>query len=433
MKIKNTLQILEDFISRDNFQVIYRDRNFPMMIDAGITEFSSGEALSYLLSAALTGNKSIGFFKNIQYVSHKYFLRGECLLITTGIPDAISVPTIFCRDIDLFPEKLPAALKISFETKLPVMLVLTENIINNYTATDIWECDTDRVTPYLSQEVVNNTYDQEELLEHYQLAEKLLGDLFDKPVTDVSHMAFSEPGYSFFDYIVPSVRNKVIDQMALEKKIKIPEAETELIGYVKKHYAMDFEIETYVPDGGVQLKTQMCPGCPFVSLFNQLDLEHKIVVTDIQCPTVLEAYRLNFGKVSEVAGYSCNMKDSNLVFIGNSSNFHPKYLKHFSNALVILLKDIEYAPAALPKVNKPFRVKPVSSVFPYSCNNVVKYGKMAVKIKKCVCVENGSRPICQEKTHCPAIFNAGDVVEINAEKCTGCGACKAVCPHGAIR
>lgn len=433
MKIKNTLQILEDFLTRDNFQVIYKDQSFPMMIDAGITEFSSGEALSYLLSSSLTGSKSIGFFKSIQYVSHRYFLRGECLLITTEIPEAISVPTIFCKDIDFFPAKLPAALKISFETKLPVMLVLSENIVNNYTDTDMGECDTDRVTPYISQAVLDNKYGQNELMEQYLLAETLLAKLFDKPTGDLSQMAFSDSGYPFFDYIVPFVRNKVIDSMSSMQKIKVPDVEFELMNYVKKHFALDVNIESYKANGAIHLKREICPGCPFVSLFNNVDLKDKIVVTDIQCKTIHKAYSLNLGSVSEVAGYSCNMKNSKLCFIGNSSNFHPKYLKHMENVLFYILKDIDSTPPGLPKVSRPSKMKKVSSVFPYSCNNIANYSKMVVKPRKCNCFTNGSSYICVDETSCPAIFIKDNFAQINPEKCTGCGSCKVVCPHGAIK
>jgi Fe-S-cluster-containing hydrogenase component 2 len=101
--------------------------------------------------------------------------------------------------------------------------------------------------------------------------------------------------------------------------------------------------------------------------------------------------------------------------------------------ILIILKDIDFAPDALPKINKPNKLKKSSLVFPYSCNNIATYNPLSVKPKKCVCFQNGRKFECLEKTFCDAISVVGETVEINTDKCNGCGACKIVCPYGAIK
>jgi NAD-dependent dihydropyrimidine dehydrogenase PreA subunit len=433
MDIKSSAEIIEDFLHKYNFQLIYKDKLFQIPINGGVTEFNLSEALNYLIGASFTGNKSIGFFRKVKYINFNHLLRGECLIVVSELPEVLSVPTIFCKDIDTLPESLPLALKVTFETKLPVMLVLSEDVISNYTANQISDCELDRVAPYLTYEMLENRYSLDKLIEQYQLAEIILSKSFTTEIVIKDKLAFNDVNAAYFNYLVPFVKNKAIDLLTQKNNLLILEEETRLIDYVLKHYKIKFKFSTYNKQESIPLKTILCPGCPFVSIFNVFNTDEKLFITDIACESIKKAFKIQYAEVSQVMGYIYNMKNTEICFIGNLSNFHAKYIKHFENITCVLLNDCHLEANHYPPVSKPSKLKEMSCIFPYSCNNIKSYGKVTLKEKKCLCIPNGKQPICMEKTFCPAISIKGDIVQIDQNVCILCENCKTTCPYGALK
>ncbi len=433
MEIKTSAEIINDFIQRYNFHLIYKDKLFQIPIEGGITEFNLSEALDYLISASFTGNKSIGFFRKMKYINLNYLLRGECIIVVSELPEVLSIPTIFCKHIDFLPELLTLSLKVTLETKLPVMLVLSEDVISNYTSKEILDCELDRISPYLTYQMLEEKSSVDKIIEQYQLAEILLHKYFDNALTIKDKFAFNDIEAVFFDYLVPFVRNEALNIFEKQGTINILEDETKLINYVIKHYQLNIKITHYTKNENVPLKTILCPGCPFVSIENIIDKENKLILTDVACESIKKVFKVQHTKISQAMGYVYNLKNKDVIYVGNLSNFHVKYIKYFKNITCILLNDCDLESSHYPAVSRPSKLKEMSCIFPYSCNNIKSYGKITLKEKKCLCIKKGQYPICMEKTFCPAISIKGDIIEINQNVCILCENCKIVCPYGALK
>lgn len=434
MDIRNSKEIIKDILGRYSFSSRYFENGFGW--ELGLANFY-GEpkaAIDFLLASAFTGNKVIGFFKQVPIFSISRFIRGECIFIAENLPEKMTIPTLFCRDSKNFANIFSCALKTSQESKLPVLIVIAPNAINGFANFEKPTIDQARTSPYIYIDSVHEVVTEDSMAANLKVAENVLAAEYPQKPFENSYISFNDPEAEYFNYFIPGRPPEIVKSLK-NKKISMPEDEAvALYEFVLSNFGIRLQIESLENSKVCETKEFLCPGCPFVNIFIKSNLENKVVFTNISCEGLFAAYKPIFATIDTYAGMLSNGLNVETLFIGSASSYKPYYDDFIKNGRVVFLNN-----CGISGINncssirhpKKFQ-KDKNTLYPFGCFNIKKYPKLSVKTKKCLCVEKNEPCDCMEKTKCPAIFISNGHASIDANLCVGCHACKAVCKFGAI-
>lgn len=434
MDIKNCKEIITEFVERYNFANIYTDNSLPIGNNQSSLFFKNSEAISFLLASSITGSKNIGFFRLLPNVNVTHPLRGECIFISRQLPDKIDIPTIFCRKPEELSKILVLAIKASSESKLPISVVMSDNAVNNYTISEKITCDLVRASAYLHKNTYQTKMTQSNLEDCYNTVENIFNQNLDNNISDTL-ISFNDSKSSFFSYLMP---NKAPDKI-LSSKSKYSSYEDEVYQIEKllnNTYSLNISIDSTEKDEHLpEFKDFLCPGCPIVNIIAKLKNDETIIFTDIDCKGVEKAFNINIASFETYLGIISDNLSVKTIFIGSASNYKQYHNKMLKNGQVIFLNDcnINNIPICTTIKNPKKLTTNKNQLFPYSCSNIKNYNKVKINLKKCNCLEENKEPICIDKVKCPAFYVKDNKVYIDNNTCTGCVACKIVCPNGAIK
>jgi len=428
---KNSFEIITEFIEQAGFSTGFAEINFPIFFPDYDLRLSASEGINYLLGAATSGNKSIGFFHSPVYFNLHNFIKSECIFITTSLPENLCVPVIFCKNIVSLKNKLTTAIRVSEESGLPVILVISGSVLFNYCEIDDFEFDNGRMSPTIDKRSLDKKISTDNFLDNLNIAEALLSTSFDNKFSSGDTVSLNNEQGAFFDYIVPHIKSPQLESIEKCSEIFISENEERFFKILCLHYPLVFNYQVIPNKQEEELVPILCPGCPFAFIFSRLKTEVYLVFTDIKCPSLSRHLNVKIREAYFTIGLAHNIKNK-LLFIGNVSNFKYPLINIDSNVEIILLKDTDTDREFYPEV-KLNKLQKAGVTLPYSCNNIKKYGQMKINPKKCKCLKKNERPECIEQSFCPALFRSDDIILINEDLCTGCGLCKSVCPYGAVK
>lgn len=405
---------------------MYVEDNFPLAVKGNVRA-APRAALDYLLGNAEVGSKVAGFFHTVPSFTPLKPLRSACLLFSTELPVEIKIPVFFCKTPEQLSSLIPKALKVSVDTQLPVQVVLAPNSLNNYTNDKILEEAQDRVQPYINRQVVDALWDPAQKKEKLEVSFTAQREQ-EAANADIS---FFVPEAYFPEYIFPSALKNQRDTFKGVKKFHTTKKELQFLHlWLKEMLELKVEIDSSLELRENPAKTLLCPGCPFTAVFACKDASSTIVFTSIKCPAIFEHFALSAATVMEYAGMVSQKPSVATAFIGNMSDILP--YENLLGGTVIALQDSEKK-AVYPVVAVNKFKKFMNCTLPYSCANIKKGKKVAVKAKKCNCVKLGTEAVCMQASRCPALrLTEDDVVSVNAALCSGCRVCANVCPPKAI-
>ncbi|WP_273265338.1 4Fe-4S binding protein [Flexistipes sinusarabici] len=429
---KNSSEIITEFIEQAGFSTGFAEINFPIFFPEYDLRLSASEGIDYLLGAATSGNKSIGFFHSPVYFNLHNFIKSECIFITTSLPENLCVPVIFCKNIVSFKNKLTTAIRVSEESGLPVILAISKSVLFNYCEIDDFEFDSERMAAAIDKKCLSRKISTDNFLDNLNIAEALLSASFDNKFSSGDTISLNDDQGTFFDYIVPHIKSPQLESLEKCSEIFISENEERFFKKLCLHfYPLTINYRTLPEKCEEELAPILCPGCPFAFIFSRLKTEDYLVLTDIQCPSLSRYLSVEIREADFAIGLARN-NNSKMLFIGNISNFKYPLFNIKNNIEIILLKDTDTAVEIYPEI-KLHKFQKTGVTLPYSCNNIRKYGKMTINLKKCKCLKKNEPPECIEQSFCPALFRNDDIILINDDLCTGCGLCKNVCPYGAVK
>ncbi|MDR2884943.1 MAG: hypothetical protein LBV09_07525 [Deferribacteraceae bacterium] len=431
MVINNSTELLVEYINGLLFSLVYVEENFPFPIESNVT-LRKQEALDYLINASVVGNKSIGFFHKLPQIPLDKPLRGGCLLVSASLPDGISVPTFFCRKPDNVFDIFAKALKTSLDTNMPVQIIISPNALNSYIMQSMPIPNQDRVSPYISPATFDIKWD-------FKLMQQKLTAAYENLtqstpfVLSSGRVVFEQAQEEFPQYIIPVVEQA--KSFSNLKEIHTTHTDLRFLQEVMHRLRLDIAVTADIEAEEPQTKTVLCPGCPFVTIFSNLDLSGHMVLTTITCPAVEKVYPVHAVTSVGYMGAMHRKLNKPTVFITNLSEIKPFNIKPHGNDYYIVLADIDEK-GQFPLVNAPYKLKTLKScTLPYSCNNIKRYSKIKVNTKS---LTDESILKCIEKTRCPAIYSsktaldAHRVLKINTALCTGCKSCVVNCETKAL-
>jgi len=428
---KTSFEIITEFIEQAGFNTGFTEVNFPIRFPDYDLRLSASEGINYLLGAATSGNKSIGFFHSSVYFNLHNFTKSECIFITTSLPENLCVPVIFCKNIVSFKNKLTTAIRVSEESRLPVILVISESVLFNYCEIDDFEFDNERMTPNINKRSLDMKISTDNFLDNLNIAEALLSATFDNKFSSGDTVSLNDEQGTFFDYIVPHIKSPQLESLEKCSEIFISKSEETFFKMLCLHYPLTVNYKLLPDKSKEELVPILCPGCPFAFIFSQIKTEDYLVFTDIKCPSLSRHLNVEIREPDFTVGLGHNIRNK-LLFIGNLSNFKYPLINIAHDVEIILLKDIDIAQEFYPEV-KLHKLQKAGVTLPYSCNNIKKYGQAKINPKKCKCLKKNESPKCIDKSFCPALFKSDDIILVNDCLCTGCGLCKKVCPYGAVK
>ena len=435
MDIKNSREIIAEFIERYNFSHIFTDKSLPLGDFQSDLRFNNSEAVDFLISAAITGKKSIGFFKQLPLVNIKRPLRGECVFVCRFLPMRIDMPVIFCRKAEELSNILILSLKVSSESKLPVSVVVSDNAANNYAKEVKISRDLIRTSPYLHANTFKMSLDGDDFNRCVAIAESIFKTSFNPVDFESGELSFKNSDMPFFSYLLPNVLPEFVKNIS-GKTFTAPKSEAQIIeNMLKSTYGISVTVNGTVEEAAPKVKDFLCPGCPFVSIITKIKDKNIIIFTDIECEGVLKTFNLNTAGIEEYMGLLSENLNAKTLFIGSVSQYKPSYDRFLKDGKVIFLNDCGLnSLGKYPVIRHPKKTNPDKNVlFPYSCSNIKSYMRAKINAKKCRCIKDGTGPQCIETVKCPAIYTKNDVVVIDSNACTGCFACKTACPFGAVK
>lgn len=435
MDIRNSKEIIKDILGRYSFSSIYFENGFGW--EQGLANFY-GEpkaAADFLLASAFTGNKVVGFFKHVPIFKINRFIRGECIFISENLPDKITIPTLFCRRSEDFAHIFSAALKTSQDSRLPVLVVISPNAVNGFASFVKPATDQARTSPYIHIDSAHEVVSEELMAANLKVAENVLAaECHQKPFENL-RISFNDPEFEFFNYFIPGKPSDILKSLK-NIKIQVPEDEAKFFyEFILNNFGVRLQIDVLANPKVCETKEFLCPGCPFVNIFIKSNLENKIVFTNVSCEGLFRAFKPIFATIDTYAGLLSNGLNVDSLFIGSASSYKPYYDDFLKNGHVVFLNDCGMggiSGSSAIRHPKKFQKDKKNILYPYSCFNIKKYSRPSIKPKKCICVEKGEPCDCMDKTKCPAIFISKGVPSIDANLCTGCYVCKAVCKFGAI-
>jgi len=430
MDIRNSKELITEFISKSNFIQIYSDPNLNFIISDELINFDKDKVIDFLLSSAVAGHKAIGFFKELPMFETKQFVRGDCILITNSLPVSINLPTLFCKELDKLSMILCMAMKLSNEIKLPIIVVISDNVLNNFTTAELQYYDYNRVSGYISDKSFSDTINPS-VMDELMIATKNILDKVIPNEKKYKAISFYNRHLPFFNYLLPTSETE--EKYAYE--INVPEDEYEQLRKLLKNncYRLKIDNTIVVNKFNIELHDYLCPGCPFLVYFTEQYNENIIYFTDIQCEGIKKKYNIIHTSIESYIGINSQTIRNETVFIGRASAYNPNYLPLLKLGKIILLNN-----ANIKSIDKFVKIKhPKDMVkdvnlllFPYSCYNIKRYKLVKTNKKACNCDQDVDLkyPICIDKLDCAAI-SITDKVSINKDLCTGCRACIKVCPE----
>lgn len=418
---KTVKEIVEEIVNALKFDIVATEHNFGISFSNSINFLNDNELLSSLETASLLGSKTLGFVNKVPHFKLKRLINGVCVVISTEVSDTINLPTIFCKSADDFGNLLYIAYELSVETRLMVNLVVSKMVFYTFTKFNNLFVDNERSHQKLHKNLLQDTH-YEMIGEKLILAEGILNAKIPNKI-DFNTFSFKYQG-GFLNYIVPGILPKI-------KKSTLSVYKDEFYTLLPLINLLDLKvnfIEHEKPP--IEAFHTICPGCPFLCIFTQLPVKDKIVFSDIKCPSIKTIFSVEYATLSEIYGMAISTSED-IVYITNYSSFNSKFIR--KNISFILLQDTDADIEYFKKIKDPFKIKSGNIIFPYSCENIVKYRLPKFNPKKCNCLINNKVPDCIEKTHCAAIKRDIKNIALDLNICTGCLACTLVCKERALR
>ncbi len=434
MDVKNSNEIITEFISRCNFVQIYSDYSFGLFgVGDEFLGIGADKSLDILYSSAIAANRVIGFFDNLPPFTPQYATKGGCILITKTLPTVVRTPVLFCKSLDTFPNILSTALRVSSEIALPVIVAVSDNIFNNFVKSSNNSYDHNRIAGYIYKQSFSNKLTVEQFVEKMVSADQLLSELLPNNHNN-KNISFIEPQKQFISYILPLYSDGDIDLIEVE----VDEKEYDSI---YKVLSARYHVKISEPTAkksltSLDIKEYLCSGCPFLVYFTMQYDKSTLYFTDINCEGMLKKYNIHYVPFEYFVGINSSQLNVRTVFIGKASSFNSLYFSMLSSGSVILLNDADYK-----SINGFKKIKNIYKSFsdyqfvlmPYSCNNIKTYKSVSLKYSKCDKCIGVDYPVCLTETSCVALSYRYEKILVNKELCTGCKACVTICPKAAIR
>lgn len=428
INIINLKELFDKFIQKFGFNHVYKGSNFIMDIGAEVA--SEPEViLESLYVSSLLGGRCVLFFNNAPELKNLRLLNGIFIIVSFGIPQKVTVPAIFCKSAQDVKKALEISVEISDETRLPVMIVLAKQLVGSLMEYTDFNFGSQKTYSNLTKELFK-TPSTGTIIDKLSVAEALLHIKLSQPKIS-GLLSLNEYG-SFFNYLVPlsNVQNTIDLENTFINSWELGELKGILEQYslsipVKKSDEKVFENDYF--------RKNLCPGCPFVSIFKNINFDSYEVFTDIDCSSVLEQFSMTKLSSNEAYGIFISNVNKKYLFIGRYSRFREKFVDKIPKDSVILLKDMSRKTDFLKVISHPEKAGLPNYVFPYACENIIRYGSVKFNSAKCSCFKKGIEPLCIKNTFCPALELNGNKIFLNSNLCTGCNACIKFCPAGALK
>ena len=435
MDMKNSKEITKNILERYNFDVIYSHTEYVYGMISSQNFIDEKNAVDYLYSAAVVGNKAVGIFDELPYFELDLPVRSECIFITSKLMKRISAPTIFIRKPDEISDRLSLALKISVESKLPIVVVMTPNAENNYAEFNKINTDLGRISPYLSSATFHNKLSGNDINSALASADEMLASIM--PDKDLSENTLSlyDPNVAFVDYLIPyKLHNSIKKLINNTINVYIDEQE-ELYNFFYFNYGVELKFNSIANTRGFHTEEILCPGCPFVNIFAKINDKDIVIFSDITCAGVKYVFpQINYISIDGYIGLTNNDLRVKTLFIGKTSTYRLHYRKYINNAKIILLNDTSIRKLdGFTNIRHPKKLNAnKNTLYPYGCSYIKSYSRVKVKEKKCKCFQGGNTCSALQETRCPALYKLDNILQIDSNMCKGCLACKLTCKFGAI-
>lgn len=420
-------ELFQKFIQKAFFNHVHKDMNFPLDIQAD-TGLSEREILESLYSASVLGGRCLCFLNKIGEIKKNRLLNGILVIVSFSVPEKITVPTIFCKSLKDIVKALEVSIELSDEIRLPVAIVISERLAGSFMEDADFRLGTQKSYSNLTKEhfkiMTENT-----LVDKLSVAEALLSNNF--PQQKISGLLSFDKDGNFFKYLVPfsDLKGRIEPE-----NIFVNESESGKLKVVFKQYGLPLFLvkdDEIVPDS--YLRQNLCPGCPFVSVLENINHKNYEIFTDVDCKAVQKKFGICRLDVSEAYGIFISSVNKKYIFIGRYSNFRDKFLDKIPKESVVILKDVNRCGDFFKITGHPEKSGLPNYIFPYACENIIRYKPVKFKPAKCNCIEKGIEPLCIKITSCPALELSDNKVFLNSGLCTGCNACIKPCPTGALK
>jgi hypothetical protein len=432
MTIYNSTLEFISFIKNLNYSTVFVEESFYLNI-AGNVCLNVCDAPEYLLGAASVGNRVLGFFNKMPQTELKT-IRGVCIFVSTELPNNISTPTFFCRTPTELAELFPLAIKTSLESNIVVHIIISANALNNYSETTFRTEMQDRISPYFDSKSANLIQSLKQIRHINERLTKEYNTLLEISPMDKfpERLSFEIPSEKFPKYIFPI---ESIQQRILFDDIRTiyctPSEELFFHNLAKNTLKLNMAIETTLSGEKYPVKQSLCPGCPFIAIYNEPSINKYKVFSTIACNVVYERFGIEKTTFQTFLGMTSN-KNLNiqpLIIAHLTEAKGQKVLPAAANFIFLKNDDVSLTPS-LVSCKYPNKINiNCNMVFPYSCNNIKRYPKMKIHTKKC----KPAAPFnCIEKSACQVLVISNGLINIDESRCTGCRSCARNCPYGVM-
>lgn len=428
INIINLKELFDKFIQKSGFNHVYKGSNFIMDIVAEVTSEPEG-ILESLYASSLLGGRCVLFSNNAPELKNLRLLNGIFIIVSFGIPQKVTVPAIFCKSAQDVKKALEISIEISDETRLPVMIVVAKQLVGSLMEDTDFNFGSQKIYSNLTKELFK-TPSTGTIIDKLSVAETLLHSKLSQP--KISGLLSLNKCGSFFKYLVPlsNIENRIESEDTFVNETEFGALKGIFGQYglsvcVKKSDEKVFENDYF--------RKSLCPGCPFVSIFKNINFVNYEVFTDIDCESIVKKFGITNLNSNEAYGIFMSNVNKKYIFIGRYSRFREKFVDKMPKDSVILLKDMSRKTDFLKVISHPEKAGLPNYVFPYACENIIKYGSVKFNSAKCSCLKKAIEPLCIKNTFCQALELNGDKIFLNTNLCTGCNACLKFCPTGALK
>ncbi|MDR2869128.1 MAG: 4Fe-4S binding protein [Deferribacteraceae bacterium] len=422
----NSSESLISFVDNLAAADIYVEDNFPLSL-RGTVNMQTPLAISFLLGSAMVGNKVVGFFHKLPpFVADKP-LRAACLFFSSQLPDVVQIPLFFCKTPEQLADILPRAVKASTDSGLPVQVVLSANVLNNYVSKPISYDLQDKVLPHFSADVASwkPAQKNEKLKTTYTYTAQAL-----PPQEAQESISFELVDAWFPEFIMPIRNSAQVDQLKNLTEVKTTERELVFVhNWINGLLGLNITVSVGLEPELALTKSELCPGCPFMAIYACKDIVAYAVFSSVCCAAVRDIYGVTPATYSEFRGIVAKKLNIQPLFVGTASDAPDA--EQLANGTVLILQDT--AKQLLPPIAAINKLKQIkNSSLPYSCTNIKKTSLPKLNVKKCNCISSTIKPICKDNTHCPALYEGEETIQINKLICSGCRVCASYCPTKAL-
>jgi ferredoxin len=420
-------KLFNDFIDRYKFSVIYREQNFPLFIYNGLlNSLPPLKSINFILSASMAGNDTIAFYNETPPFSiYQKPINGASLFISLSFK-RIYAPTLFVNNIEHLAKILPFSFNQSKKHRLPINIVLGSTIKINFKSITLGIENIEFIKPTLGK------LGNQDIDDIYKSLENIKADFeatFPHSTEHIDILSLNRKDGYFPAYLTPESSPPI--NIEVSDCVKVYSSELTTIKTIKYQFKLPVKLKTLPEEEICLIEDKLCPGCPFVIIIFKLKLSSIKIFSDIQCHSIQSIYNINYANLIDFLGYIYTMKRDKHCFIGNASYSETHHQRITEN--LIFLNNTNINMPCLNTVRKPLSIKKMHSLFPYSCNNILRFKPLSVKETKCKCLSFNKKPICIENTYCPALFIEHDKIFINEKLCVGCRMCSLFCPYRAIK